>query len=336
MIGFAAPAMVCLALGAALKLSVYAHTSGPFVTWEGINALRNGSGGVAGLLCIQAVLGAIGLAFARGAIARLALSDAKDAPGLGCACREAKSRLPSLLIGSLVYGVLLAAGAIGVNAGLRGTDLDLSNVGRPAMTMPDQGKVLALRTLDVLVPNSGPPFAEFVPVLRHAAFEQAAPVTFYEQRLAEEHGEDKVFSRARTVNLWLIALAGAFLLILAEALLRFTPVMAMSSCEQRRQSAIMPLLCSVGFGIRHFGAITKHVWLLRLAFVAGYGIFFALPVVLSQDVLPTIMTNEWKSVTASWSVTLTLICYWLVVALFTAFSAVYDARLSFALIRIHI
>ncbi len=79
----------------------------------------------------------------------------------------------------------------------------------------------------------------------------------------------------------------------------------------------------------------RHVWILRLAFVAAYSVFFMLPVVLSQDVAPSMVKDVTKSVMGNWSVSLTLLCYWLVMALFMAFSTVYDARLYIALSRSH-
>jgi hypothetical protein len=134
-----------------------------------------------------------------------------------------------------------------------------------------------------------------------------------------------------------ISLASMGVLLLAEALLRFTPIMAMSTCTCACGRTVLgahtPVLRSIGFGIRHFGAITKHVWLLRLVFVAGYSILFLLPVVLSQDVAPPIVTSVIRSVMGSWSVPLTLMCQSFVTALFVAFSTVYDARLAARLDR---
>lgn len=88
------------------------------------------------LLFGQAGLGAIGLTFARGVIARLALShptrDATNTPSLLVACQEAKARFGNLLAGSLLYSACIATGAVEVNAVLRDTDLDLR---RSAATM---------------------------------------------------------------------------------------------------------------------------------------------------------------------------------------------------------
>ena len=84
---------------------------------------------------------------------------------------------------------------------------------------------------------------------------------------------------------------------------------------------------SVRFGIDHFGAITLHVWLLRLLFVAAYSVFFMLPVILAQDVEPGVMIRARESVMGHGSLPWALACYWLVMALFMAFSTVYDARL---------
>jgi hypothetical protein len=97
---------------------------------------------------MQVGLGAIGLAFARGVIARLALSDTEIAPSLSLACREAKARFPNLLASLLIYGACVTIGAIGINSALRDTDFDLSYIRQRSVTMPDHIQILALRVLD--------------------------------------------------------------------------------------------------------------------------------------------------------------------------------------------
>jgi hypothetical protein len=269
----------------------------------------------------------VGLAFARGIIARLAVSNTGGALGLRLACREAKAHFPSLLAGSLLYGAFVTFGAAGINAVLSDTVFDLSLVGQRSLTVPGQARMLALRTLDAFVPSPGSPFAEFVPMLRHTVFEPFTQVTSTGVQGLEGYGIDKVSVKTRPDLQWLIVLTSVSLLVLAEALLRFTPITAMTACERTKFGAITPVLRSMWFGIRHFGAITKHVWLLRLAFVAGYGVFFLLPIVLSEDVAPPIVRSMTRSVLGSWSVMLTLVCHSLITALFVAFSTVYDARL---------
>lgn len=63
-------------------------------------------------------------------------------------------------------------------------------------------------------------------------------------------------------------------------------------------------------GLRRFGAITMHVWLLRLAFVAAYGVFFVLPVMLAQDVAPAMVRGVASSGMGHWLLLLTLACSW--------------------------
>jgi hypothetical protein len=339
----AGPAILCHLVSAALGHDEYAHASGPLATWEGIKTLNTARKSELGVvLLIQAGLGMIGLAFARGVVARLVLGDADGLTGLAVACREAKARFWSLLIGLLIYGVVVTSGAVGVNGMLRDTGFDLRHVGRRDVTAP--ARVLALRTLDALVPSPGSPLAEFVPLLRRSSFTDTTRLNSIARSSADngywQHMSEEVkvlFGPAPTPvaednsPVLAISLTSLVALLLAEALLRFAPIMTMNSDGQKQRSVITPVFHSIGFGLRHFGTITKHVWLMRLAFVAAYSVFFMLPVVLSQDVLPPVMTNAWKSVTGSWPVTLTLICYWLVIALFTAFSTVYDVRLYAAL-----
>jgi hypothetical protein len=170
-----------------------------------------------------------------------------------------------------------------------------------------------------------------VPLLRYTAFEPFTQVMSTGVQDLKGYGIDKVSVKIRPDLQWLIVLTSVCLLILAEALLRFTPIMAMRSGEGGRMRAITPVLRGVGFGIRHFGVISAHVWLLRLAFVVVYSVFFMLPVMLSQDVAPAVVRGVISSVMGHWSLPLTLMCYWVVMALFMAFSTVYDARLYQAL-----
>ena len=65
----------------------------------------------------------------------------------------------------------------------------------------------------------------------------------------------------------------------------------------------------------------------EFVFVAGYSLFFILPVVVAQDVMPITVTKVTTSFMGSGSVTLTLACHSLITALSIAFSTVYDARL---------
>lgn len=330
--GFAGPAIVCILLSAVLRLDFYGHTSGPLATHLGISTLRDGPvNPVSTLVLFQAGLGAVGLAFARGAIASLALGDAKDARGLAAACQVAWARLPGLLIGSLVYGAVVMFGAIGVNAVLHDTDFDLSFVGQQTITVPGHAQVLGLRALDALAPSPGSPYAEFVPLFRHTVFEPFTQVRSTGVQGVEGYGIDKVNVKTRPDLQWLIVLTSVAVLILADALLRFAPVMAIRSGEQGRLRAIAPVWHSLCFGLLHFGAITMHVWLLRLAFVATYAVFFMLPVVLMQDAAPPVVRSVTSALAGHWSLPLTLVCYWLVMALFMAFSAVYDARLVLVL-----
>jgi hypothetical protein len=315
-----------------LRLDFYGQVSGPFATRQGIGSLQGDPvNPVSVLVTLQAGLGVIGLAFARGVITHVAQGDAADAPSLAAACRAARARFSGLFIGSLVYGAAVMAGAVGVNAMLHNTDFDLSLVGQRTVTIPDHAHVLGLRALDALVPSPSSPFAEFVPLLRHTAFEPFTQIRSTGVQGMEGYGIDTVKIKTRPDLQRLILFASVVVLILVEALLRFTPVMAMNSPGRGRLCAVTPVLRSVRFGISHFGAITTHVWLLRLAFVAAYSVFFMLPVVLVQDAAPPVVRSVTSALAGHWSLTLTLVCYWLVMALFMAFSTVYDARLVLAL-----
>jgi hypothetical protein len=334
------PAILGLLINITLGLDRFVHIGGPLATWEAIILLRsNSTGAMITALVVQIGLSAIGLVFARGVIARLALSDAVDAPSLSLVCREAKARFGSLFIGSFLYGACTTAGAVGINGILHDTRLDLRLIGQSEIITPIQ--TLALRALDTFVPSPGAPFVEFVPLLRHSSFAHttrfASTVRSSGDNLHWSYISDQAqmpFVSTSTATgerrspVLAIGLASLGVLLLAEALLRFAPVIVMTGCGRTRLGAITPMLHGIEFGIRHFGAITRQVWLLRLSFVAGYSAFFMLPAVLARDVAPPVVMNAWKPMMGIWPAMLTLMCHSFVTALFVAFSTVYDARLA--------
>ena len=263
----AGPAVLGLLIYTALGLDTFVHMNGPLATWEAIITLRsNGGSAVVIGLGLQAGLGAIGLTFARGMIARLALSesDAEDAASLSLAYRAAKARFPSLLMGSLIYGACVTCGAVGINGVLRDTGFDLRLVGRRDVTAPAQ--TFALRALDAFVPNPGSPFAEFVPLFRHSSFANTTREGESNQywQYVTSQVQSPPGNTVITVTpgeesrppMLAISLASVGALLLAEALLRFTPIMAMNAGSRPRLGVITPVLHSVRFGIRHFGSIT--------------------------------------------------------------------------------
>jgi hypothetical protein len=357
----AGPAIACLLASVAFGLDGHARASGPLATWEGTNSLQNRQNAAPiALLFLQAGMVAAGFAFARGVIAWLtanAPSDGQtlgagalrlqqgevsgaDSKGLVAACREARARFPGLLAGSLIYGACVTAGAVGISAALRDAGLDLRHAGRRDVSAP--ARALALRTLDALVLSPGTPLVEFVPALRQIDLTQRThqPVDhlYWQEVAPAARGSATVLTTgvARQDDVvplqgFLIGLLSIGLLVLAEALLRFIPVMAMCSDRRQRSNALAPALRSIGFGLLHFGKIMKHPWLLRLAFVAAHSLFFTLPIVLMEDVLPPVATNPISAFTGNGSMTLILACYWLVAALFVGFSTVYDACLYAAL-----
>jgi hypothetical protein len=137
----------------------------------------------------------------------------------------------------------------------------------------------------------------------------------------------------------------AMMLIIAESLLRFRTVMAFKPLETfeastmksggeslRRFAALSPLIDSARMGLRYFGVITLHIWLLRLAGAALMLLFVTLPMAVSTQVMvPALISLSGKTpLLPAWHFVLSNLAAF-VAALVIAFSTVYDARLFAAL-----
>jgi hypothetical protein len=169
-------------------------------------------------------------------------------------------------------------------------------------------------------------------------------VTQYEQWLAETEGERTLAHTRRLLPAdeeWFLALAGLVLLVLAEPLLRFVIVMAFKPSRSRqvpelpggvgprRFAAITPLCDSVRFGLRHFGVVVVHIWVMRLVFAALLLALVELPLALATHVvIPNIIALMGKSPLLPWLHFAQMSAAALVSAVALAFGAVYDAQLA--------
>jgi hypothetical protein len=218
--------------------------------------------------------------------------------------------------------------------------------------MQDVARRLEDRGIWLLVPDSGSPFAALTQELHLTISERTVPTTQYEQWLADSQGDkalDKPHaSRPQSGNLFdmrLLTAASIALLVLAETLLRFRTVMAFEPSRSlqvaetlaggkrpRRFAALNPLLASARFGLRHFGVVIVHVWVLRLALLVLCVGLIEFPSALTTHlVLPhaTRLTNSLPVL--PWLVFAQFGAAALVGAIVHTFTLVYDARLYAAL-----
>ena len=300
------------------------------------------------LIIANAVAGMLILSFARGGISALALQGEDASVNFVAACHATFARLPALMIGSCVYASLITTGAVGLGLALRYTRIHV-----PLSFRGAQRYMLDLQTHEfvsnatqsfvahsarALIPDPGAPFSAWLPELRTTVL------------LREVNDDVNRYSTTRIVGnayryvsiftpeqqaFWWITTSSAALLLISEVLLRLRTVQTMKSRGSQNPTGfgwLTPLTDSVQFGLKNFGLIALHVWLLRLAVFVFSVLFIIVPVVLMQEiVLPKVMfalpwTWVWLSA-QSLIPQATALCLTLVSAMFATFGAAYDARL---------
>jgi hypothetical protein len=218
--------------------------------------------------------------------------------------------------------------------------------------MDDTRHQIVGEVLPVLLPDAGAPFADLLPAAREVLF-QRAPRSQYELSFYVSTGNSislvsEVSGKLSDVMVnptQMIALASLVLLFLAETLLRFRFVLALEPPEVmmastvkpggrrlRRFAALSPFIDSARMGLRYFGVITLHIWLLRLAGAALMLLFVALPMAASTQVmLPALISFTGKTpLLPAWHFIQSSLAAF-VAALVLTFSTIYDARLFVAL-----
>jgi hypothetical protein len=313
-----------LMLDKPLVRAMYLRTNGFFADFEGLTRIDTGRGAwLLALLAAQAVLGWVLSSLSRGAIAHVALCG----EGLRQACRMALSRMPALLVSGLVYGIVIGGAGVGVNAWLREADLDISYPGRRFISVQGAQKVMAIRTLNALVPDAGSPAAEFIPFARHKAFggprfryDEERFMMFYMNNTSQVYPPENAH-RLSKANAQLLLWACVFVLIAGDVLLRFRAVAAVQAQNRWNMWA-----GGVHHSAQHFGQVMAHVGLLRLV---RFGMLLAgvlLPVGLLQgfaDPLPAHL----RLPIPVFSLHVIALALMLVNGIAGAFCAVYDAQL---------
>jgi hypothetical protein len=131
------------------------------------------------------------------------------------------------------------------------------------------------------------------------------------------------------LTFWLVTLGSLMLLLVTETALRFRVIAAL---QPGQAGSCRPWVDGIRLAWRHFGVVAGQVWLLRLAVTCVQLLLVGLPVALAQQVVhPTVSPLVGMTWVQPVCVLLTLVSMAVVNSIFTAFCAVYDARLFIAL-----
>lgn len=308
--GFAGAAIVGQLVNTVLVFDSYARTGSFFSSF--FSHLQT-------QYLVQAVCGAFTLALARGGVTWIALhhGTARRITFMA-ACRGALERWPALLLAAALYGVLILAGIAALTVWLRDLRLDLSNLGRISFDVSGISYAIVVRSIAALIPDPGSPFSELLAYTRVLMRRSASAYTW----LAQYYGGGAV---SRT---WLVGLAGIVWIVVADALLRMrcAAIMAAGGGFLRAMADCARL------GVRHFGPVLAHGWLVRLAIFGVSVLFVIAPLTIAQGALVA-----WLARTAGsfwlWPVSQLVFAVGssLVLMVFAAFATVYDARQYLAL-----
>jgi hypothetical protein len=293
---------------------------------------------------LLAVICGWGVVFTQAMISRLALQSAGQPLGLRSACRAVLRRVPALLLSWLVYGLLLAGIAVGLSVPLRAMRLDPANRQTDRRSGPALDSVvreLVWHGAHTLMPDPGSPFCEWAAttqagVLNSWAVAGSSTWRMVNQGTAYVHTFSVPPALAAEpaylfgpLNFWLVTLGSLVLLVLTETALRFRVIAAVQpgpagSCGSWVEGTRLAW--------RHFGVVAGQVWLVRLVVTCAQVLLVGLPVALAQQlVLPTVSPLVGMTWVQPVCVLLTLVSVAVVHSVFTAFCAVYDARLFIAL-----
>ena len=263
----------------------------------------------------QAIFGTFALAFARGALTWIALRhETGERITLGAACRAALARWPALLLSSVVYGVLVLAGIAGLSLLLRELRVDLSNLGRIGSDYGGISYAVKVRAIGALIPDPGSPFSELLNYVRILIRRSSVAYTWFAFRYVE--------STASSV--WLIGLAGVAWIILVDTLLRMRSAAVMNPDQG---SFLRAMIDSVRMGACHFGPVFAHAWLVRGVIFIVSVLFVITPMTIAQGLIVTFLV---RTAGSFWPYPASQLVFAvgssLVLMVFAAFSAVYDAR----------
>jgi hypothetical protein len=309
--GFAGAAIVGQLVNTVLTFDGYARTGSFFSSFFNHLQIQ---------YVVQAGCGALTLALARGGVTWIALNHgAGRRITLIAACRGALERWPALLLAAALYGVLMLVGIAALTVLLRDLRVDPSNLGRISFDVAGISYAITVRSIGALIPDPGSPFSELLNYARVLMRRSASAYTW----LAQYYGGGAV-SRG-----WLVGLVGIVWIVVVDALLRmrFAAIMgaagggflrAMSEC--------------VRLGVRRFGPVLAHGWLVRLAIFGVSVLFMIAPLTIAQGALVAWLV---RTAGSFWPYPVSQLVFVvgssLVLMVFVAFATVYDARQYMAL-----
>ncbi len=312
LLGFAGAGIVGQLLNTALTFESYARTGSFFSSF--FNHLQ-------AQYLAQAVCGAFTLALARGGVTWIALNHGTGCRiSLGAACRAALERWPALLLAAALYGALILAGIAALTVWLRELQVDSSNLGRISFDVAGISYAITVRSIGALIPDAGSPFSELLNYARVLIRRSASGYTW----LAQHYGGRAISSA------WLVGLAGIVSIIVVDALLRMRFAAIMGSASGGFARA---MLACLRIGVRRFGAVVTHAWLVRLA-VFGVSVLFVIaPLTVAQGALVAWLV---RTAGSFWPYPVSQLVFVagssLVMMVFAAFATVYDARQYLALL----
>jgi hypothetical protein len=324
-IGFAVAGLTAALVGTALALENWTRTQTILGSSFGPNRIIP--------LIVQAVVGLLAAAYARGAIALLALRHGQADTRWRTISALALRRLPLLVLVFVVMGALLYLGNQGIIQYLREMRIDLADAAQYTFGMEGMSRAVALHAINRLLPDPGAPFTE---LLSYVKMESARTSTIL------VYAGGLSFIRVKNIPeiplAAILGVSGTLLLLVMDAVSRFAAAGIMLPVAkdgvQGKGGAMRMLGRALGLAVRRLGVVLAHIWTVRLAVFGVTIIFVTIPQVLVQSVLAPLLirtTNSaWIYLLANLAVSVSVT---LVMMVFVAFSAVYDARLFLALRR---
>ena len=242
-------------------------------------------------------------------------------------------QVPALFATSWIYIAAPTIGQTALAVPLREWDIILDFAEQRSAPWEGAAQTMMLRSLDALSLMSDSPLKHWLPAWRsqaHAELMQK-PQAGYEQHLIDEYGlgvtgfnPSPIHAQARafglnSLQLGLLFVGGVLIVFGAETLFVFRSFLS----EQPIQMFAL--------GLRHFGIVASHLWLLRLVNVGLKGLFVFAPLILVDRFSYLASRLNWFG--SAPQIASVSICLALINAVFMIFEAVYAARLFITLSR---
>jgi len=212
-------------------------------------------------LIVQAIIGTFTLLLGRGAMTWLALSAETDDTAasthtLARALHESLRHWQPQLVSTVIYGLLMTGGTLGLTVLLRQLRLDSSNA---RWLRGDLDSVLnwtMIRSISTLIPDPSSPFAEWIAAAKYNLARTASSGYFsfdYYSRFA---------AREASLSVWLLGLGSAILLIAGETLLCLRTAAIFAAPQAKTATGWLPQTLRLGW--RSFRRLSVWRWMLRI------------------------------------------------------------------------